>query len=612
MGATYGSDRNHRAVWHGPLCFVFSLGAAMFSMSIARESVAHLDIMQHEQADLRIVEGLRSAPLFGGRPTLEPARLRLPMYVNALAAWWTGRSDLAQSRGVSAFAGAVTVIAAAGLANLQFGLGAGLLTALLLAIAPYFLAYSRLAMTEGDVFVACFVTLAVWGYSAYLRTPTAARWLLAALLFALALGTKVFALFLLPVFWVLSATTYSEPTFRLSRMPDHTRRLNRLLGWQIAIVFVTALIALLDRYPPNQPGLEFIVKHARTAAIAGWSALAVVWLATIVYVLSIGILSRSRGERFWAFVAMAFCSFFVLMPVHLLDPSIARELIIRTFTWDHHWPFAMVLDHLRLCSGILLLKLTVPIGIVTVLALLYAMFREREDGRWRPCIVAIVIYLTALCALPLRQSCYLIGIYPLVVITTAGALIGTIRWVRELRSTPLNAAWVLILLAGLGFAGSESRRAWPDFQVYGAELLSSRLNWRWLGADSRGGCNLIQTSCDGVESLIEWCEASDTVFPGARVVSYIWEDDIVQSILPERPRYVFVPRGRSSATGELPAPPAIHNADFVLLHINNRLGYCGQPADMPDLGELNSHFEPVCTVKRGPLEVAWVYGRKPR
>ncbi|MBX3396422.1 MAG: phospholipid carrier-dependent glycosyltransferase [Phycisphaerae bacterium] len=612
MSATYGSDRSHRAAWHGPFCFVFSMFVAAFGMTIARGSVAHMDIMQREQTDLRIAEGLRSAPMFGARPTLEPARLRLPMYVNALASWWTGRSDLAQSRDVSAFAGAVTVVAAAGLANLQFGMGTGLLTAVLLAFAPYFLAYSRLAMTEGDVFFACFATLGLWGYSSYLRAPTAARWLLAAILFGLSLGTTVLAFFLLPVFWVLSATTYSEPAFRLSRMPDHTRRLNRLLAWQFAIILVTALIALLDRYPPDQPGLEFVARHARTSAIVGWGVLALMWLATIVYVLSIGILSRSRGERFRAFAAMGFSSFFVLMPVHLLDPCIARELIIRGFTWDHHWPFALILDQLRLCSGVLLLKLTVPVGIVTVLALIYAMLREREDSRWRPCIVATVIFVIALCSLPQRQSCLLMGIYPLVVITTAGALVGTIRWVRELRSTGLIVAWLLVFAAGVAIVGFESRRAWPDYQVYGAELLSDRTNWRWLGADSRGSCNLIQTSCDGVESVIEWCESSDTVFPGARVVSFFWEDGIVRSALPERPRYVFVPRGGTSASDELPAPPAIHNADFVLLHVNNVLGYCGHSPDMPAADELNTLFEPVFTVKRGPLEVAWVYGRKPR
>jgi len=60
----------------------------------------------------------------------------------------------------------------------------------------------------------------------------------------------------------------------------------------------------------------------------------------------------------------------------------------------------------------------------------------------------------------------------------------------------------------------------------------------------------------------------------------------------------------------VPAAPSIENADFVLLHIDNLLGYGDRPPDHPPLDLLNGEFEPVYTVKRGPLEVAWVYARQ--
>ncbi|MBK8269711.1 MAG: hypothetical protein IPK83_16025 [Planctomycetes bacterium] len=110
---------------------------------------------------------------------------------------------------------------------------------------------------------------------------------------------------------------------------------------------------------------------------------------------------------------------------------------------------------------------------------------------------------------------------------------------------------------------------------------------------------------------MEWCEASERVKPGSRVVSYIWDEAIVNDMLPEEARFTFVPRGVSTETGDILSPPAIHNADFILLHLNNFVGYDERSPDLPPLDELNAKFEPVFTVKRGDMELAWVYGRKP-
>jgi hypothetical protein len=80
--------------------------------------------------------------------------------------------------------------------------------------------------------------------------------------------------------------------------------------------------------------------------------------------------------------------------------------------------------------------------------------------------------------------------------------------------------------------------------------------------------------------------------------------------LPAKPPYVLIRRGLTGESDAVPAAPSIEDADFVLLHINNLLGYGDRPPDHPPLDSLSSRFEPVFAVKRGLMEVAWVYGRR--
>jgi hypothetical protein len=131
-----------------------------------------------------------------------------------------------------------------------------------------------------------------------------------------------------------------------------------------------------------------------------------------------------------------------------------------------------------------------------------------------------------------------------------------------------------------------------------------------MGAEVRGYRNLIQTNSDGVETLLRWCMAR--VPAGSRVVSYLWEDHILDRDLPEGLPFTIVRRTISQGTSEVPPPPSIADADFVLLHLNNFLGYGDLPADLPPLEELRRDFEPVVRIRRGmsPMEVAWVFQRR--
>lgn len=163
----------------------------------------------------------------------------------------------------------------------------------------------------------------------------------------------------------------------------------------------------------------------------------------------------------------------------------------------------------------------------------------------------------------------------------------------------LVIVWLLLVAAPFAWLAVETHRAYPHYQLYGHRLVGTR----WLGAESRGYRNLIQTNSDGVQELVRWCR--DHAPACARVVSFPWEDHIIA----DEPRVRLTRRGVRLDQAAPPPSPTIDDADFVLLHINNVLGYGDLPPDTPPMDALSREFEIVHRVIRDGMEVGWAFRR---
>lgn len=566
-------------------CLVVSLLAAIAHLIIALRASRHIETTWDEAVDRQIAIGLRDHALVGEQPPLDASQSRLPMYVASAFFRLSGRDDVRVARVASVLTGSVTVFATGLLGGTLFGGGVGAVAAILLALSPYFISFSRIAMTEGDVLFACCMTLAITSFVGYLRRPTMPRSLVTSVFMAFAIGAKFHGLVLILAFAVVTHFSRTGIAFT-TRAP--VRRI-RHFQTALAIGWVVTGLTLLTAY------------YSQGWAIFGWVVLLLIWIYTAAY----GLIHEAIDARPWpaliALMAFAGLSFFVLMPVHVLQPAILRELVRRTISWDHRVPLALISDHLRLYSGIVLFKLTLPLGILTAVGLFWAALRERDEPRWRPAILTIIWYVIALCFLPLRQTFYLMGVYPLIMIVTAGMIDQIGSWARGY-SKQMRKAWFVVAAMLLGHFAWRVREAYPDYQLYGRATVGDR----WLGASALGYRNLIQTPSDGVESLIAWCKLN--VNPGQRVVSYLWEDHIIAPLVADAP-FEFIPRGITQASDALPSPPPIDDADYVLIHINNKLGYGDRPPDMPDATVLAEQFKPTFVFQRAGLELAWVYER---
>ena len=585
------------------LALLLALPVAGLGGCLASRELNTINTLWDEAIDLEIANGLSESPLTGGAP-LDPSQLRLPMYVTAVAGWIAGDVDLSLSRGMSIAAGMLTILIAAILAAVLFDAWTGVLAALLLALSPYFLSFMRIAMTEGDIFAALMTTIALLVYVIYLRRPTAVWWCTAGVILGLALGAKFFCIFLIPVFGVLSRTTYSEPTFLFSRDPHDVKRLRRLVGLGYLAVGMTLAFAVLRDTQLEVEGAATIGTVCRYAAVIAWIVVVVIWLVVIGFALNRSVIDTSLSGRFYALVGLAGLTFFALMPLHALQPAILKEIINRTITWDGATPLAIWSDHLRLYAGIISIKATIPIGIFTVLAVLNAMTSEIFEGRWRPCLFAVVFYVPLLCFLPLRQTFYLMPIYPALMILTAAMMVSFGRWAWSV-GQPYGLIVLIGLLTVVGNLGIDAWQAAPNYHLYGHRMIGDR----WLGAEARGYRNLIQTPSDGVESLVRWC--LENAEPDAAVVSFLWEDRIINELFRRQPpSFRFVPRGVTETADAVPEQPSLLDADYVLVHINNLLGYGDRAPDRPPPELLEMGFEKVHSVRRDGLDIGWVYRRK--
>jgi hypothetical protein len=129
----------------------------------------------------------------------------------------------------------------------RHGARGGLLALFIYAFSPNILAHGRLVTT--DLVLTCFFFLAVYTFQRLLVRPTAGRCAIAGLCLGLALGSKVSALLLLPMFVLLavsrSAVLGSRSHRRAGVASSWFRRLLAYLTWLSLIALLAGIVVWL-------------------------------------------------------------------------------------------------------------------------------------------------------------------------------------------------------------------------------------------------------------------------------------------------------------------------------------------------------------------------------
>lgn len=553
--------------WHGwrrPEALV--LAFVLVFCGLAWSSARHINPLWDETNDHAVAVSLMERPLVGSG--LDGSQARLPMYVTA-AVYAIAHPSIHAARAVSIAMGAAAIVLTFIVGRRWFGTPAALLASGLLSIAPLFLTFARTGLTEGDAFCPATVLLVLLAFDRYLERRDSVRLALVAGALGLALTAKFYAVFLVPALLLCdvihSHRRPASPRADSIRIADAERLDGRgVLVWAGGAFLLQSLAAAAAQF-----GLRSF------AAVAWVVGVAIIAAGPLDQYLLAGPRRRTaRRLKRWNTVAGwlvilplagAVCA--AVCPAHVLNPEIARTLVRSLVHPVQPEPMIRIVDPARLYLGVLLLKLGPPLGVIGIAAIVWACVQRTLAGAWMAG-ACIVLYVLATLMLPLRQPFYLMSVYPLIVLLIAAFVLKVARLLRPRER--LASAWIALVATSCLYLLWGTIRSYPEFGYYGYTLIGDR----WLGADSRGYRNLVQVTNDGTCDALDWLAAN--VPPGRRVVSFLWDDHVIDAYLANRPpKYQLVRRNAYAARDRV---PEIDDADFVVFALNNQASYRDAPS----------------------------------
>ncbi|UCD29297.1 MAG: glycosyltransferase family 39 protein, partial [Planctomycetota bacterium] len=509
------------------------------------------------------------------------------------------------ARLVGIIAGAATIILTFYAGRHWFSSSVGFLAAGFLAISPYFIGCSRFALTESDAFCPLTVLLMLLAFDTYLRRRDSKHLVIFSLTFGLALAAKFYIILIAPalvicdllyhrfelqpqaafvskelwnydpkqhratMYWALSAALL----IFLAISATQLRLVNMAIGlWAVGLVI---LLFGLRELTARIPGQRWYIQPA-----TNWPPL----LGWIVILLLAG----------------SICMTF--FPEHVIQRQVPRAFYRCLIRQGHVLPMVRFIDPARLYIGIILFKIGLPLGLLSIAALVWAWVRSRRDAILRLLMAVVGLYVLLLLTLPLRQTFYLMAIYPLLMLILAvfivRAAIALAGWYRS------QSAWIAFVITACLWTLWGDFRVYPEFGLYGYEIVGNR----WLGAESQGYRNLIQVTNDGTEDALAWCV--ENVPSGGRVVSYLWDDHVIDAFVEKHPLTFELVR-RLSEIDKQQGPP-FDDTDYLILSLNNEVSYF----DAPPMDQLKKYFDllPAHMIVRGrgryQIPVIKIYQRK--
>jgi hypothetical protein len=229
-----------------------------------------------------------------------------------------------------------------------------------------------------------------------------------------------------------------------------------------------------------------------------------------------GSASSRTGDfvRNWvAIVALAATTTLAVFPSHIFNPLILRDLLDRLITRDGGQDLlATAIVSGKLYLGVLLLKLGLPFGVLTLAALGWVAVKAARDRACLLLTAVLVYYASLLAILPLQQPFWLMSVYPVILLALSAMVVRGLHAEnrRALRWSTTTGVVIAVLWLAAGLT-----QVYPTFGYYGYETTGNR----WLGAESRGYRRLIVITNDGSTQALDWLEHNAPA--GARVVSYL-------------------------------------------------------------------------------------------
>jgi hypothetical protein len=431
------------------------------------------------------------------------------------------------SRWLSVLVTVLTIWGIAVLGHRLFDTATGLAAAALFAFSPFVLHFGHDALTQGDAFAAGAVVLALIAAERFDARRTTRSLAFLALSIGLAAACKFTLGFLVPAllsFQLLRRVAGRVAAEGRSGRPGGAppgRALSRryiALAWATFFGVAIAVILALGRF-----GLPSTARRIHTAGAMA------AWLVSLLGILASFILATRRPERdirwsiAWGWVAivpLAIAACLSLFPAHIFNPDILPVLFERFTTRDGNTALlATALVSAKLYLGIVLLKLGLPLGIATCVALAWAVWKSPVERGLLLTSVVLGWYALLILTLPLQQPFWLMSVYPLITLVLAAMLA---RALSKRRSVPIRLTAAVAVTFGVAWLAVGIVRVYPTFEYYGYEWTGDR----WLGEPARGYRSLVVVTNDGSTEALDWLR--DNAPRGSIVLSYLNDVHIIR------------------------------------------------------------------------------------
>jgi len=435
-------------------------------------SVDHVNTQWDEQHDQTAARALVEHPLTGSG--IDGSQARLPMYVTALMYKLFGES-LQLARLISIICGAAAIVLTYCAGRRWFSNNVGLLAAGLLAVSPYFICYSRYSLTESDAFCPLTVLLMLLVFDAYVRRRDSKYLVIFSLTLGLALAAKFYTVLLIPALAICDLLYYraqiladtADAQGRLSYDPKKHRP---MLMWALIMALLIFLTGSATQLGLTRP------------ATGLWAATVLVLLfglRELVPIVGRGKLIIRDAGRWppiigWVVILLlagTFC--LAAFPEHVLNSEVPRALFRRLLRQDHTLPMVEFADPARLYLGITLFKLGLPLGLLTIAALIWSWIRSTRDSILRLLTATVVLYILLLLTLPVRQTFYLMMIYPLLMLILSAFIV----WVAVMLAGRESgqSGWIALVITACLWSLWGDFRSWPNPGQILAESRALRL-----------------------------------------------------------------------------------------------------------------------------------------
>jgi hypothetical protein len=545
-----------------------------------------------EQTDLGVAVAYATEPggwLLGS--DADPINVRLPMASAAAVFALLGGPSLVAARGLSCALGALTLLAVFVFCRRELDTRKGIAACLVLATSPYFLAYSKLAFSEGDAFVTCALAWLLVCLS-FLRRERSLGWgAVTAVALGAALASKISAVAAVPVVLVVVLLPAKDEVLAPERVSP---RAWRATSWLLAALYVCVfggweLGKAVAGGGYGGAGLGFLAAHALVVGA--------LWLAVLA------VAAKHRGARLGRGKLAAFAlllgslTFFALPPLHTTNPDVFLNLVGAFLFSNFASPASFALEAAALHATVVTLKPSLVVGIGIWASVVAAAFRARARPELRLPLLFVACYALFLLRLPWAQPFYLMPAFPALAILLADA--GVELFDRRRRTA------LALCAAAIAFLGADLMRSYPDLHLNGYQWVGARI---WGGRPTLGARSIVPIPADGADEVLRWVD--ERAQAGDSVVTFVRPFHILAATLGHPPYRVV---------DGLSDPAAIAGADYVVTTLGAELrhGYGGDdPSEVfavpYDASLLLRDFRKVHAVDRTfGLEIAAVWRRNP-